>query len=969
MMNPEVMNQSADYWYKDIGVNVIPANTKDKNTFEKWSNWENQSIPDQLHEERKRNGSYDKGIALIPGPLRRERYAGKYLVAIDLDNKKAIEEFCKDGLDELKQQTLVEQTSNPDKMHIYFIVEREIPNKSSDKVDVSKVEKIQANEIPALEVKSNGKGIMFCSDSPHQKDGHYQIKGTLKPKVFDAQVVEDRIGGICDKFGIPYGSNNNNTNSSSNNNQIPIEDLWKTETKILEGHNRHLELLRIMESLLQNNRKMPLDMIKQMAQMWNQEHCIPPLDDREFERQWKDAIRFVGKSINDDNNHYNGNGHKADNNKEQEKTIIVEKVSISEAIRRNSGRVQVTGTITGITIISQMVSKVQLYCDKCADYSECSFNPIPVTHIKNIKEKCNICERTIKSYNIKPLDFKSSVLIELQDTDTFDDLDRLPVFLFEKDTVDINKRIGENVEVIGKIKIVENNFKYFSYLYCESVKYLNQENFVLTDSDIEKIKQFNEIHKNEEGGTIRALIERFDPSIIDCVFEKEGILYVTVNTSPKIGYKSQHIDILIIGPPGLAKTTLLERGVELVPGSNKIGGQYATGKSITAIVEKTDSNTFLRLGSIPRSKNAICGINELSKLHNEDLAKLYDVMSGRRFPFEKFGIKADIKTPTAIIATANPGSSDSWISNEKVDWNEIPGLAPLEDRFGLIFILRKRSQKENDEFTDKWAAVQAKKEKGELPDYTEFIVKYIQYAKKIEPVLTDEARYMLKEFYKTVNATGFGSPRVLNTLNNLSRAVARLKLKNVVDEEDAKKAQEFYSIMLANFQKSVVYSESPKILAYKKGVEILERNKNFNAISLEELIELICKEDKQLAMYFGYDKEKSLKIKDNSKTQDVRDLLLNNSHIKKISENPIVLKWFDTTTTTTTTTNTDQSILSDVSDVSDKEIDPEKEKNHEKKNESGLGSASHTSFTSLSEEEAIDKFLRTDHLNKVKDQQ
>ena len=76
----------------------------------------------------------------------------------------------------------------------------------------------------------------------------------------------------------------------------------------------------------------------------------------------------------------------------------------------------------------------------------------------------------------------------------------------------------------------------------------------------------------------------------------------TVNTSPKIGYKSQHIDILLIGPPGLAKTTLLERGVELAPGSNKIGGQYATGKSITAIVEKTDSNTFLRLGSIPRIK-------------------------------------------------------------------------------------------------------------------------------------------------------------------------------------------------------------------------------------------------------------------------------------------------------------------------------------------------------------------------------
>ena len=63
--------------------------------------------------------------------------------------------------------------------------------------------------------------------------------------------------------------------------------------------------------------------------------------------------------------------------------------------------------------------------------------------------------------------------------------------------------------------------------------------------------------------------------------------------------------------------------------------------------------------------------------------------------------------------------------------------------------------------------------------------------------------------------------------------------------------------------------------------------------NLEQLVEIMCKEDKQLATYFGYDKEKSLKIKYNHKTQDVRDLLLNNSHIKKIGEKPIVLKWFD----------------------------------------------------------------------------
>ena len=184
-------------------------------------------------------------------------------------------------------------------------MEREIINKTSDKTDSSKSGKIEANEIPALEVKSNSKGVMFCAYSPHKNGGHYHIKGTLKPEIFTAHDVEDRIGGICNKYGIPYGFSGINYNNSSTY-QIPIEELWQTETKILKGHNRHLELLRIMESLLQNNRKMPLEMIKQMAQIWNQNHCDPALDDVEFEKQWKCAFKFVGKSVinNDKNNIY-----------------------------------------------------------------------------------------------------------------------------------------------------------------------------------------------------------------------------------------------------------------------------------------------------------------------------------------------------------------------------------------------------------------------------------------------------------------------------------------------------------------------------------------------------------------------------------------------------------------------------------------------------------------------------------------
>ena len=262
--NINSINYSADFWHYKIGVNVIPADTKNKQTNENWSQCQDKAISDELHEQRKKNGEYNKGISLIPGKIWRGPFKGKYLVAIDLDNKKAIEEFCKDGLQELKLKTLVEQTSNPEKMHIYFIVEREIPNKASDKCNTGILKKINANEIPALEVKSNGKGIMFCSNSPHQKYGYYHIISTLKPEVFKAQDIENRTKGICDKYNIPYGFNSNNSTGYLN---TTIGDLWKTETVILEGHNRHLELLRIMESELQKNRGIkPLEDIKQICQ-------------------------------------------------------------------------------------------------------------------------------------------------------------------------------------------------------------------------------------------------------------------------------------------------------------------------------------------------------------------------------------------------------------------------------------------------------------------------------------------------------------------------------------------------------------------------------------------------------------------------------------------------------------------------------------------------------------------------------
>ena len=428
-----------------------------------------------------------------------------------------------------------------------------------------------------------------------------------------------------------------------------------------------------------------------------------------------------------------------------------------------------------------------------------------------------------------------------------------------------------------------------------------------------------------------------DPSIVEHDVPKKTILICAVNTSEKTGDDSEHIDALFIGPPGTAKSKLLKRATELVPGSSNAGGQYSTGKSLTAVIDKTNDNTILRLGLVPRSRGAICAINEFGRQDPEDQDKMLDVMQERGFNFSKYGINIHIPAPTTILASANPKNNDKWIDDDKIDLSQFPFLEPIIDRFDLIVTFHyKKTKKERDEFVEKLSQIEAKKEAKKLPDYTQFLLKYIQYAKQINPILTDEARNMLTEFSKGVLEKGFGSPRVIITLPKLAKAIARLKLKDIADEEDANEVMEFYNALLVKFQKSVVVSQSPQDLAIEKGLEIIKRFKEFGGVSLEELIEIMCKEDKQLRVYFGYG-ERSLKMSKNSKVRGIYELLKRNPHIIIKDEKPVVLKW-----------------LYDTYDICDKDkisknIQNEEKNSVEKSSKSDLEAGSHISHISYTE--------------------
>ena len=146
----------------------------------------------------------------------------------------------------LAEKTIVEQhlDARYEKAHIYFIVEKPLSKKSG----IGGPNNSGNQEIPAIEVKSEGKhGIMYCSPSIH-KNGHpYHIIGTYVPTVLNTNTSEDLDNSI-DEIYERYG--------------IKLQDIAKFRfknysnqiLKICEGNNRSGGFMRVMESLISRNR-------------------------------------------------------------------------------------------------------------------------------------------------------------------------------------------------------------------------------------------------------------------------------------------------------------------------------------------------------------------------------------------------------------------------------------------------------------------------------------------------------------------------------------------------------------------------------------------------------------------------------------------------------------------------------------------------------------------------------------------
>ena len=79
-------NKIADDLFYVKGLNIFPRDTE-KATYETWSDYKDDAIPNELYEEWKRNGRFAKGIVLMLGKTFRREKQGLWFVDTIIENQ------------------------------------------------------------------------------------------------------------------------------------------------------------------------------------------------------------------------------------------------------------------------------------------------------------------------------------------------------------------------------------------------------------------------------------------------------------------------------------------------------------------------------------------------------------------------------------------------------------------------------------------------------------------------------------------------------------------------------------------------------------------------------------------------------------------------------------------------------------------------------------------------------------------
>lgn len=490
---------------------------------------------------------------------------------------------------------------------------------------------------------------------------------------------------------------------------------------------------------------------------------------------------------------------------------LPEKISLRFIGSEHIGKfVMLDGIIVRATPIKPLLTEAIFQCRKCD-------TTIPIQQNGLFMRGPGICPNCKnKSYEFVE---KDSIFInsqELRIQEKPEDLPpgQLPRYIdinITDDLVDI-ARPGDRVSITGIVRVQQElmarggKSRAFSILLdANQIDVFGKEVEVI---EITPEEESEIIELSKDPWLHRKLIRSIAPSIYGYEDLKESILYLL------FGGVSKHlpdgvrirgdVNTLLVGDPGTAKSQLLQYVARIAPRGLYTSGRGSTAAGLTAAVlrEKT-GGMVLEAGALVLADKGVCAIDELDKMRPEDRVAIHEAMEQQTVSIAKGGIIAMLNARSAILAAANPtlGRYDLYKNlNENI---KLP--VTILSRFDLIFVMKDIPEAEMDGKMSEHILElhRLRSSPKEPPLSPELLRKYISYAKKIKPVLTEEAGDELKDFYLTMRSGSESTespvaitPRQLEALVRLSEARAKAFLREKVTVEDARAVTRLMTVSL-----------------------------------------------------------------------------------------------------------------------------------------------------------------------------
>jgi len=426
---------------------------------------------------------------------------------------------------------------------------------------------------------------------------------------------------------------------------------------------------------------------------------------------------------------------------------------------------------------------------------------------------------------------------------------------------------GSRILIVGSIKEVPiitrsgaQSTRFDLLIEANSVTGVQEEfsDVHITPEDEAKIKELS-----QDPALTRKLVNSMAPSIYGHDMVKEALLLQIFG-----GVRKKHDDgvvrrgdihVLLVGDPGAAKSQMLKRMTIVAPKARYVTGKGASGAGLSATVVKDEflQGWSLEAGALVLANKGLCCIDEMDKMAKEDTWAMHEALEQQTVTISKANIQATLRCETTVLAAANPkfGRFDPYDTVA----NQIDLPPTLINRFDLIFPIKDIPDAKKDE---KLATFMLELHKNNIetpPVTTEFLRKYVAYARKnFSPQLTDGAIEELKEYFvKMRSSAGTGasarvvpiSARQLEGLVRLSEANAKMNLRDKVTKKDAKRAielldyclrqvaldEETGQIDIDRIATGIPASQRNKIISIKEIIAELE-NKMGKVVPIEEVV-------------------------------------------------------------------------------------------------------------------------------------